>query len=338
MAAQYDIAYRRLFSHPRLVADLLNGFVSQVPVDELDLTSLTPVRAKFVGSAWRVFEADQVWQLRHRPTGLPIYVQLEFQSRIDTQMPLRTVNYSVQLSMDVMRRSTGHQRGLPGILPVVVYNGQQRWTAPRTLRELRSGLPDWLERFGPSGEYVLLDIHATPLVELPLDNTVSYVIRLEQAGQPQAMAGILEELRGWLSDPVDEPLRRAFYEWLVYVSLPRGTRRKGRWGRIRNFDEGLAMLAERLKQWRQESFEEGRREGLQKGLKQGLEQGRAEGLLEGERQVLLLQLQRRFGRLSRAVRQRIQQADSAQLLQWAERLLTAQSLSQIFDGDASAGS
>ncbi|GIW93217.1 MAG: hypothetical protein KatS3mg110_1258 [Pirellulaceae bacterium] len=75
---------------------------------------------------------------------------------------------------------------------------------------------------------------------------------------------------------------------------------------------------------------------MKQGMKQGLERGRAEGLLEGERQVLLRLLQRRFGRLSRAVRQRIQQADSAQLLQWAERLLTAQSLSEIFDGDAPA--
>ncbi|GIW93218.1 MAG: hypothetical protein KatS3mg110_1259 [Pirellulaceae bacterium] len=81
---------------------------------------------------------------------------------------------------------------------------------------------------------------------------------------------------------MDEPLRRAFYEWLVYVSLPRGTRRKGRWERIRNFDEGLAMLAERLKQWRQESFEEGRREGLQKGLKQGMEQGVKQGMKQGD--------------------------------------------------------
>jgi predicted transposase YdaD len=112
--------------------------------------------------------------------------------------------------------------------------------------------------------------------------------------------------------------------------------------RIRNFAEGLAMLAERWREWQRQWWDEGRREGLEEGLKQGLERGlergRAEGRVEGEREVLLRQLQRRFGRVSRDVRNRIRQADSPQLLLWAERLVTANRLADVFDEDGQGDS
>ncbi|GIW93774.1 MAG: hypothetical protein KatS3mg110_1815 [Pirellulaceae bacterium] len=361
MAARYDIAYRRLFRHRRLVMDLLQGFSGQPWVVELDWTTLAAVRAKFVGSPLRVFEADQIWKVVHQPTGLPVHVLLEFQSRSERWMALRTTNYLLQLMLEWAEDPSAHPGELPATFPMFVYNGRQRWTAARNVHELNPLLPVSLEPFVPRCEYALLDIQATPLHALPPNNTVSYLIRLEQAGQPEEVYGILQELGTWLSAPEDEPIRLAFYEWVVYVTLPEATRRKGPWRKIRNFSEGLTMLAERWQEWqlqwldkgrreglkqgrreglergRQEGLERGRQEGLergrQEGLRQGREQGRAEGLLEGERQVLLRQLQRRFGRLSRAARQRIQQADSPQLLVWAERLLTANNLADVFEGD-----
>ena len=38
--AAHDSSYRLLFSHPRMVADLLRGFVDEPWVHELDLSTL----------------------------------------------------------------------------------------------------------------------------------------------------------------------------------------------------------------------------------------------------------------------------------------------------------
>lgn len=41
---EHDTGYKRLFSHPEMVADLLRGFVHEPWVAQLDLDSLEPVR------------------------------------------------------------------------------------------------------------------------------------------------------------------------------------------------------------------------------------------------------------------------------------------------------
>ena len=77
-------------------------------------------------------------------------------------------------------------------------------------------------------------------------------------------------------------------------------------------------------------IEEGRTEGLAKGLAKGRVQGRTEGVVLGERQMLLSQLQQRFGTVPTSYQKRLKQADSDTLLEWGRRLLSAPSLKDIF--------
>ena len=87
-----------------------------------------------------------------------------------------------------------------------------------------------------------------------------------------------------------------------------------------------AMLEERIKEWEKELIEK----GLQEGIKQGIEKGRKQGIEEGEAEVLLWQLERKFGEVPPEYRQRLENANSDQLLMWAERILTAESLADVF--------
>lgn len=59
-------------------------------------------------------------------------------------------------------------------------------------------------------------------------------------------------------------------------------------------------------------------------------EGRKEGIEEGEKKLLVKQLDRKFGELSAEVRERIEGASSEQVDLWGERVLTAQSIDQVF--------
>jgi hypothetical protein len=56
-----------------------------------------------------------------------------------------------------------------------------------------------------------------------------------------------------------------------------------------------------------------------------------QGLRQGEAAVVLRLLECRFGPLDETVRQRIQAADAETLLLWGERVLTAQTLTDVFE-------
>lgn len=69
---------------------------------------------------------------------------------------------------------------------------------------------------------------------------------------------------------------------------------------------------------------------MAQGLNQGLHQGRQEGRQEGEATVLLRLLTRRFGPLGAPMTQRVRQASSAELEQWADNILDARTLDEVF--------
>jgi len=62
----------------------------------------------------------------------------------------------------------------------------------------------------------------------------------------------------------------------------------------------------------------------------GEAKGRAIGLIEGQANLLKRQLQSKFGELPSSVDERLQTAEPAQLAHWADRVLFAQTLEQVF--------
>ena len=60
------------------------------------------------------------------------------------------------------------------------------------------------------------------------------------------------------------------------------------------------------------------------------EEGLAEGRKQGGVEMLLRQLERRFGPLDEVTRRRVEAAEPDQLLAWGDRLVTASRLAEVF--------
>ncbi len=72
------------------------------------------------------------------------------------------------------------------------------------------------------------------------------------------------------------------------------------------------------------------RNSLKRGLEQGLEQGRGQGFLQGEISLLKRMLKRRFERLPKSVEERLEQASRDELEGWADRVIEAKALEDVF--------
>jgi hypothetical protein len=60
-----------------------------------------------------------------------------------------------------------------------------------------------------------------------------------------------------------------------------------------------------------------------------IEQGREQGLQQGEAAVLLRLIERKFGPPTPDIRERVLSADAERLLDWSERILTAETLESV---------
>jgi hypothetical protein len=91
-----DSLYHRLFSHPRMVEELVREFVPDALIEGLDFRRLRRINAKFHSRrrSARRREADVIWKLPTRD-GNDIYLCLliEFQSQVDWWMAVRAQVY-----------------------------------------------------------------------------------------------------------------------------------------------------------------------------------------------------------------------------------------------------
>ena len=290
----HDAAYKDLFSHPRMVEDLLRGFAAREWSGALDFSTLEKLPADYVSDDLRQRRGDSVWRLRFRGEAwLYLLVMLEFQSTTDPFMAVRVLVYTGLLYQDLIRRGALDEAGrLPPVLPVVLYNGPDRWAAPVEVGDLIAPVGEALARHQPSQRYFLLDEGRWGKDDLPSRNLVSALVGLETSGTAPALWKVAEALSEWLRDSGDDDLRRAFAEWLRQM-LPR------RFGEgappvAQALEEGRAMLAERAKEWTEEWLRQGREQGLEQGLELGLERGLERGRAE-ERALLCRLASRRFG-------------------------------------------
>ncbi|NLC57993.1 MAG: transposase [Armatimonadetes bacterium] len=64
--------------------------------------------------------------------------------------------------------------------------------------------------------------------------------------------------------------------------------------------------------------------------RRALRKGRQEGRQEGQAEALLHLLERKFGQVDAASRERVVAAETGDLRRWLERVLTAESLEEVF--------
>jgi predicted transposase/invertase (TIGR01784 family) len=319
--ADHDHSYKHLFSHPELIQDLLRGFVPGSWVEALDLDTLEKVNGSYVSADLREREDDIIWRVRCRHKWIYVYLLIEFQSTVDRYMAVRLLTYIGLLYQDITKAKQQGEGKLPPILPLVLYNGDKVWDAALTLEELIEELPGELSRYRPQFHYLLLDEGHYPKQNLPLNNLVASIFRLEMSREPKDVHRLVAELVDWLKAPEQASLRRAFAVWINRVLLP--TRLPGQQvPRVNDLIEVENMLAERVKEWTREWKEAGIQEGMQKGIRKGIRKGLLEAIEMG--------LSIKFGAEGTRLYQRIERiTDIDQLEAIKETVKTAKELAEI---------
>jgi len=325
IVGQHDLNYRRFFNHRRMIQDLLREIVGEGWVERIDFESGERVNASFVSDQDENRESDVIWKFRRKDGGEPVYVYilLEFQSRPDPSMPVRFMGYESLFYQTLMaNQPAAAWRKLPPVIPVLIYNGWEPWNVATDLGSLIGDLDPSAEIYRPQLRYRLVDEAAYPQEDLAaLTSPVADLFRIEKSRDWSEVRSSVHRLRQTVP-PAEASLRRAFESWLQKTILPRFGLSQKEAAATLTLEELETMLAESIDRWNREIREEGLQEGLQKGHQKGRQE-------EGVRMVLRL-LRFKFGPLESEIEERVRAADADRLLEWGERVLTAESLQDIF--------
>ena len=175
------------------------------------------------------------------------------------------------------------EEGQPVLLPVVVYNGSEPWTAPGAVAELPA--PWWTAArlaLAPfqAWDYVLLSLERLlaagggGLAHLPLANRAAATMRLQVERTPASLVAQLREEWVRFPDSADRATREVLHAWtgalLTHMTdaesaLPTVDELEG----LKGGTEMTTVSEARLGKW----FEEVRAEHVALGIEQGIEQG-----------------------------------------------------------------
>jgi hypothetical protein len=375
----HDNAYKNMFSSPEAVKQLLSGFVREDWIERLDFSTLENINASYVTEDLKGRADDLVWRLRMRnppPPAAPgastakpkrkarvkgewlyVYLMLEFQSTNDRHMAVRLMTYIGLLYQRLIQNGEiGRSKKLPSVFPLVLYNGQKPWTSATEIGDLIDPGPDSLKAYRPQFRYFVLDEGRVPEDQLPADNIVSGIVRVERTTDPRTLVKVLTPINQVLELPQNTPVKLAFATWLNNLIIPKiallkaQARARGEIGddgddpiptTIYTVPEVQTMLSEQLDTWEktvarqalQQGMLLGERLGEQRGIQVGEQRGKVEGILEGkfEAQSYTLRrlLSRRFGVLSPGVSAQIAAADLGQIEAWLDRVLDASSVAEV---------
>ena len=269
----YNGTYHALFSHAAMVRSLLECFVPQDVVATLDFEQMERLNVSFVGPGLAERRGDDFWRIPLVDQDAPalyVCVLLEFQSTRNYWMSLRMLVYVGLLYQQLLEQGAFDAKsGLPPVLPLVLYNGEEPWTQPLALESL-SRLPaqSTLWPWQPSMAFYLVDVGRQQAEDLQrMAGLVPRLFELEQCQSTQELDALVDDILEVLRELVPEHTRRALSEafttFIAEVLYKRGIEVEP--DRVDDLREFKKMFARNVEKW----TEQWKRDGLEQGLEQG---------------------------------------------------------------------
>jgi predicted transposase/invertase (TIGR01784 family) len=328
----HDNIYKNIFSFKEAVRDLLQGFISETWINQLDFDSLKKESTGRVTDDLRTRENDLIWSIALKPTpGAPpqnddekervyIYLLLEFQSTIDPYMAVRVMSYVALLYQDLIKAKAIKNGKLPCVFPLVLYNGERPWKAATSINDLIEPSIPGLDLFRAQSHYFLIDEAQVDQALLPLTNCIANFVTINH---PQSDENLAKAFKALANNPdlaQNMAYKRAFGSWFNdFVFTNMNIQDEAQAKILKNLP--LEMLTERINMIT----------GHMDVLKQDwLQQGVSQGKVEGEAKLLKTLLTERFGSLPIDFENLIDAAPLHQIEAWFKTAIKAPSLSSIF--------
>ncbi len=306
----HDRLFKDAFGSPEAARGMIRALVPTSIVEKLDLDSLAPLPGTFVDEALAGSQSDLLFSVSLAGRPALVYLLLEHKSFPDRWVTLQLAGYILRI-WEMSRTLKPPPRFLPPVIPLVVYHGPSGWTAPSRLINLVDpvceSIPE-LARLTPNFEPLVDDLTQASDQEL-LSRAIGLYAQLtafflRDARDPERvpqtlrlLAGLLREL--WAAPDGPRAIAILLRYLCVVSEADRSEVTRAVQQSLPQAQELVMTIAEQLRQ-------------------------------EGRVQTLRKQFGLRFGELNEATLKRLESADEESLDRYAERILTASSLDELF--------
>lgn len=253
----HDSGYKKLFSNPELVRQLLTGFVKESWINNIDYSTLERIDKSFVSDEFVKRESDLIYKAKFSGNDIYIFILIEFQSTVDRFMALRMLRYITELYEDLVKNQKF--KTLPAVFPVMLYNGEKRWTAPEDISILIQNSIS--EKYIPGFSYYKIAENEFSKEFLKsLNNSVGALFYTENCSEKELQHEIDTIVDLFRTEKPEEIA--LFVNWFKYMFQDR----KELVEEVQEMEEVKSMLRTSIKKYGKQLLQEGKLEGIQEGI------------------------------------------------------------------------
>lgn len=323
----HDALFKFTFGDPEHARGILQTALPHEVSKRIDWTTLELRSTGLVDDELSQRCTDLLFRANVRGREARVLVLFEHQSQSDRWMPLRLLEYTLRIWND-WRRDHPEATKLPAVIPVVLHHSERGWRGATELLQLLDldavTRAKWAPHL-PNLRFVLDDLpsQSDEAIRSRALTELGRLVLLAMKHLPYASDPLsaLQELIPLMTRVVRAPNGpAALAAVLRYALMVTDVEARDVHEVLKS--RGAEELGEAVMSTGQRLIEQGRMEGRTEGLQQGLHRGRAE--------LLTRQLRRRFGDLPASILARIDGGTESELDLWAERVLSAASLEDVF--------
>ena len=326
----HDNGAKLIFDDPILCAQFLRGYTNIELLKDVQPEDIEDISERFLPMWQEGRDSDSVKRVRLKDCDLFLIAIVEHQSKVHYDMAFKLLRYMVMVLTDYEREEEKKRPGIPRtkefryppILPIVYYEGTNRWTAARNFKE-RVYLNEILGQYIPDFEYLVVPVASytnEELIEKKDELSLIMLInKLRKSEDFKSLQGISAEYFDELSDKTPEYLLELISKiiavFLYRLNVPR---------------KEVEQFTDQIKggefQMLFDSFEA---YDVQETRRISRAEGKAEGKAEGARE-LILEFLGELGMVSDKLKSRIIAEQDLEVLKtWAKLAAKAESLEQF---------
>ena len=279
---EHDVGYKHIFSHKATFLEFLRSFTKKEWANLIKEEDLILVDKSYILADFEEEESDILYKVKINGQEVIFYVLLEFQSKVDFQMPMRLLFYMTEVWRDILKNTDKNTRKrksfkLPAIIPIVLYNGKNKWTAKMNFKEILSGY-ELFEDNILDFNYMLFDINRYDDDELiNMSNLVSAIFLLDQEMNEEELIRRLRKIIYVLKKISPEQFN-VFKQWLKNIVKPRLKEEMQKQvddvlnkSNQEEVDVMVSNLGKTLDNIQKKAIERGMKQGIEQGIEKGIE-------------------------------------------------------------------
>ena len=289
----HDTGYKYLLASKKVFIQLIRNFVKTGWAEQIDEANLVRIDKSVILQDFQNKEADLIYRAKLKDKDIIFYVLMELQSTVDFLIPYRLLLYMNEIWRDIFKNIPQKEAErksfrLPTIIPIVLYNGQAKWTVPLNFKETLDSY-ELFEDHVLDFQYILINVHTYDEKELlKLSGVIGAVFLLDQAKN-------FEEIIGSLKKLVETIKKMEPKEFRLFIALAENILTHGissekkkeitsilKKTRVEEVEEMISNVEKVLKK----SWEDAEKQGLEKGFEKGMEKGMEKRNIEIARQML----------------------------------------------------